>query len=91
MILMAYARMGDAQASSDEAMLNFRMDSFYESFLRSIRDDQLRYNENHATDTGLVDCKFQNVKVNVAWSYTLLDFFLSKLERSVLILCSIIQ
>ena len=27
--------------SSNEAMLNFNMKAFYESFLRSIRDDQL--------------------------------------------------
>lgn len=33
-------------------MLNFHMGSFYESFLRSIRDDQIRYNENNPSDTG---------------------------------------
>jgi hypothetical protein len=44
--------MGDAQASSDEAMLNFRMDAFYASFLQDIRDDQLRRNGNVPLDTG---------------------------------------
>jgi alpha-L-rhamnosidase len=44
--------MGDAQASSDEAMLNFDMQRFYEGFLQNIKDDQERYDENHAGDTG---------------------------------------
>jgi hypothetical protein len=44
--------MGDAQASADEAAMNFDMQLFYEEFLNKIRDDQLRFNGNHPTDTG---------------------------------------
>jgi len=44
--------MGDAQSTSDEAMGNFDMQRFYENFLDNIRDDQLRYDGNHPTDTG---------------------------------------
>ena len=32
--------MGDAQASADEANMNFDMQAFYEEFLNKIRDDQ---------------------------------------------------
>ena len=46
--------MGDAQASSDEAMLNFDMQLFYEKFLADIGDDQARYASGHAQDTGCV-------------------------------------
>jgi alpha-L-rhamnosidase len=44
--------LGDAQASADEANMNFDMQAFYEEFLFKIRDDQLRFNGNHPTDTG---------------------------------------
>ena len=44
--------MGDAQASADEANMNFDMQAFYEEFLNKIRDDQERFNGNHPTDTG---------------------------------------
>jgi hypothetical protein len=44
--------MGDAQASADEANMNYDMQSFYMEFLNKIRDDQLRYDGNHANDTG---------------------------------------
>jgi len=44
--------MGDAQASADEANMNFDMVSFYMEFLNKIRDDQLRYDGNHVNDTG---------------------------------------
>lgn len=44
--------MGDAQASADEANMNFDMQSFYMEFLNKIRDDQLRYDGNHPTDKG---------------------------------------
>ena len=33
--------MGDAQVSSNEAMLNFDMEAFYNNYLRVMRDDQL--------------------------------------------------
>ena len=45
---------GDAQTSSEEAMLNFGMQRFYTKYLDDIRDDQLRYNGNHGNDTGAV-------------------------------------
>ena len=44
--------MGDAQASADEANMNYDMQSFYMEFLNKIRDDQLRYDGNHPNDTG---------------------------------------
>ncbi len=44
--------MGDAQASADEANMNYDMQSFYMEFLNKIRDDQLRYDGNHANDKG---------------------------------------
>lgn len=44
--------MGDAQASADEANMNFDMQAFYEEFLNKIRDDQERYDGNHPTDMG---------------------------------------
>lgn len=44
--------MGDAQASADEANMNFDMQAFYEEFLNKILDDQSRFNGNHPTDTG---------------------------------------
>eukprot|EP01051_Picozoa_sp_SAG22_P000173 SAG22_NODE_3_length_48349_cov_158.681180_34_plen_907_part_00 len=43
---------GDAQASSEEAMMNYHMQRFYTKYLDDIRDDQLRYNANHLNDTG---------------------------------------
>ena len=43
---------GDAQFSSEEAMLNYDMQSFYTKYLDDLRDDQLRYNANHLNDTG---------------------------------------
>ena len=44
--------MGDAQTTSQEALLNFDMYEFYIEFLDKMRDDQLRYNANHPTDKG---------------------------------------
>ena len=44
--------MGDAQASADEANLNYDMQAFYSEFLNKIRDDQLRYDGTHPTDKG---------------------------------------
>jgi hypothetical protein len=44
--------MGDAQSSADEANMNFDMHAFYEEFMNKIRDDQLRYDENHPDDKG---------------------------------------
>ena len=43
--------MGDAQASSDEAMLNFDMLTFYRKFLRDMADDQSRW-RGDAADAG---------------------------------------
>lgn len=45
---------GDAQASSDEASTNFDMQAFYEQYVGTIRDDQRRYDANHADDTGAI-------------------------------------
>eukprot|EP00656_Telonema_subtile_P057673 TRINITY_DN9541_c0_g2_i4.p1 TRINITY_DN9541_c0_g2~~TRINITY_DN9541_c0_g2_i4.p1 ORF type:complete len:563 (+),score=74.38 TRINITY_DN9541_c0_g2_i4:1409-3097(+) len=49
--------MGDAQVSSNEAMLNFDMQAFYESFLHAMRDTQLwgcaaRHNDGGSTCGG---------------------------------------
>jgi hypothetical protein len=44
--------MGDAQASADEAAMNYDMQLFYEEFMNKIRDDQLRYDGNHPDDLG---------------------------------------
>ena len=35
-------------------MLNYDMQRFYTKYLDDIRDDQLRYNANHANDTGAI-------------------------------------
>ena len=45
---------GDAQTTSDSAMMNLDMQGFYTKFLDDIRDDQLRYNANHRNDTGAI-------------------------------------
>ena len=34
--------------------MNYDMQGFYMEFLNKIRDDQLRFNENHGNDTGAV-------------------------------------
>ena len=45
---------GDAQTTSDSAMMNYNMQGFYTKFLNDIRDDQLRFNANHLNDTGAI-------------------------------------
>ena len=45
---------GDAQTTSESAMMNFGMQGFYEKFLNDIRDDQLRFDSNHRNDTGAI-------------------------------------
>lgn len=50
--------MGDAQVTSNEAMLNFDMQAFYENFLDAMRDDQLwgcssRHNDGGQTCGGM--------------------------------------
>ena len=46
--------MGDAQVSSNEAMLNFDMESFYVNFFKDIRNDQLLGCESRHSDSGRV-------------------------------------
>ena len=45
---------GDAQTTSESAMMNYHMQGFYTKFLNDIRDDQLRFNENNQNDTGAI-------------------------------------
>ena len=47
--------MGDAQSSSDEAMLNFDMRGFYSKFLNDMLDDQARWDESSSDKGALAD------------------------------------
>jgi len=57
--------MGDSQATSEAATLNFNMRKFYEKWLQDMRDDQVRNETKFTLQPLFVDRKLNGVRPGV--------------------------